>query len=66
MNHHPDLTLRYTHVDIRLTSHDEDGVTERDIRLGRAISSIAANAGVQLDSSDVSRLEPRSTLRPAS
>ena len=57
MNHHPDLTLRYTHVDIRLTSHDEHGVTDRDIRLGRAISSIAADAGVELDSSGVSRLE---------
>jgi 4a-hydroxytetrahydrobiopterin dehydratase len=57
MNHHPDLTLRYTHVDIRLTSHDERGVTDRDIRLGRAISSIANEAGVPLDSSNVSRLE---------
>ena len=57
MNHHPDLTLRYTHVDIRLTSHDERAVTDRDIRLGRAISSIAADAGVQLDSSNISRLE---------
>ena len=57
MNHHPDLTLRYTHVDIRLTSHDERGVTDRDIRLARAISSVAADAGVRLDSSNVSRLE---------
>ena len=57
MNHHPDLNLRYTHVDVRLTSHDEDAVTDRDIRLGRAISSIAAEARVQLDSSNVSRLE---------
>jgi 4a-hydroxytetrahydrobiopterin dehydratase len=57
MSHHPDLTLSYTHVDIRLTSHDERGVTDRDIRLSRAISSIAADAGVQLDSSSVSRLE---------
>ena len=22
-NHHPDVNLRYTHVDLRLTSHDE-------------------------------------------
>lgn len=57
MNHHPDLTLRYTHVDVRLTSHDERAVTDRDIRLGRAISAIAAAAGVRLDSSGVSRLE---------
>lgn len=57
MNHHPDLTLRYTHVDIRLASHDVRAVTDRDIRLGRAISSIAGAAGVRLDSSHVSRLE---------
>jgi 4a-hydroxytetrahydrobiopterin dehydratase len=57
MNHHPDLTLRYSHVDVRLASHDERAVTDRDIRLGRAISSIAAAAGVQLDSSNASRLE---------
>jgi pterin-4a-carbinolamine dehydratase len=57
MNHHPDLNLRYTHVDVRLTSHDERAVTDRDIRLGRAISSIAADTGVQLESSNVSRLE---------
>lgn len=57
MNHHPDLDLRYTHVDVRLTSHDADGVTERDIRLARTISSIAADAGAQLDGASVSRLE---------
>jgi 4a-hydroxytetrahydrobiopterin dehydratase len=57
MNHHPDVNLRYTHVDVRLTSHDEDAVTDRDIRLARAIFTIAADAGVQLESSAVSRLE---------
>jgi 4a-hydroxytetrahydrobiopterin dehydratase len=57
MNHHPDLTLRYTHIDVRLTSHDERAVTDRDVRLGRAISAIAAAAGVRLDPSGVSRLE---------
>jgi 4a-hydroxytetrahydrobiopterin dehydratase len=57
MNHHPDLHLRPAHVDVRLTSHDERGVTDRDIRLARAVSSIAADAAVQLESSNVSRLE---------
>ncbi|HEY7485519.1 MAG TPA: 4a-hydroxytetrahydrobiopterin dehydratase [Streptosporangiaceae bacterium] len=57
MNHHPDLNLRYLHVDVRLTSHDEQGVTERDIRLARIITSIAADAGAPLDAADVSRLE---------
>lgn len=57
MNHHPDLDLRYTHVDVRVTSHDERGVTERDIRLARVISSIAADAGARVESANVSRLE---------
>ncbi|MEV0401882.1 4a-hydroxytetrahydrobiopterin dehydratase [Actinoallomurus sp. NPDC050550] len=57
MNHHPDINLRHTHVDVRLTSHDDGAVTDRDIRLARAISSIAADAGARLESSNVSRLE---------
>ena len=55
--HHPDLDLRHTHVDVRLTSHDERGVTDRDIRLARTITSIATDAGAQLESANVSRLE---------
>lgn len=57
INHHPDLDLRYPHVDVRLTSHDAGGVTERDTRLARAIGSIAADAGVRLECASVSRLE---------
>ena len=57
MNHHPDLDLRYTHVDVRLTSHDAGGVTDRDIRLARLISSITVDAGATLECASVSRLE---------
>lgn len=57
MNHHPDLDLRYKHVDVRLTSHDVGGVTDRDIRLARAVSSIAADAGAEMERASVSRLE---------
>jgi 4a-hydroxytetrahydrobiopterin dehydratase len=57
MNHHPDVDLRYPHVDVRLTSHDEGGVTERDVRLARTISRIAADAGVSLETRGVTRLE---------
>jgi 4a-hydroxytetrahydrobiopterin dehydratase len=57
MDHHPDLTLRYQEVDVRLSSHDSHGVTQRDIRLARAISSIASGAGVRQESASVSRLE---------
>lgn len=43
--HHPDVDLRYPFVDVRLTSHDAGGVTEKDVRLARDISAFAAEAG---------------------
>ena len=45
-DHHPDLDLRYAHLDVRLTSHDAQGVTRRDLRLARTISELAAAEGV--------------------
>lgn len=45
-NHHPDLTLTYPHVDVRLVSHDAHGITRRDLDLARRISEIAAGQGV--------------------
>lgn len=46
MNHHPDLDLRYPHLDVRLSSHDAGGVTDRDVKLARTISEYAADEGV--------------------
>ena len=37
MNHHPDVDLRYPHVDVTISSHDAGGVTERDLALADAI-----------------------------
>lgn len=56
-NHHPDVNLRYTHVDVRLTSHDEQGVTIRDVRLARTITALAADAGLRPASGPISRLD---------
>ncbi|MEU4237845.1 4a-hydroxytetrahydrobiopterin dehydratase [Actinoplanes sp. NPDC026619] len=47
VDHHPDLDLRYTHVDVRLTSHDTGGVTERDVALARTVSGLIADAGLE-------------------
>ncbi len=44
-NHHPDVDLRYPHVDVALTSHDVHGLTARDVRLATRISQIAAEEG---------------------
>ena len=57
LGHHPDLDLRYTHLDVRLRSHDVGGVTARDIRLAQAVTGIAGDAGVELECATVSRLE---------
>jgi 4a-hydroxytetrahydrobiopterin dehydratase len=57
MDHHPDLDLRYGHVDVRTSSHDAQGVTARDVRLARTISAIAAGSGATLECATVSRVE---------
>ncbi len=45
-HHHPEITLTYGHVDVRLSSHDTGDVTDRDIALARTFSTIAAAQGV--------------------
>ena len=56
-NHHPDVDLRYPHVDITLMSHDVGGTTQRDVRLAREISEIAAGMGVSADPGQCAILE---------
>lgn len=41
VDHHPEFTSVWNRVDMRLTSHDSDGVTDRDYRLAEAINRIA-------------------------
>lgn len=31
--HHPTIVIRYEEVEVRLTSHEEGGITDTDIRL---------------------------------
>ncbi|CAA9317478.1 MAG: Pterin-4-alpha-carbinolamine dehydratase [uncultured Friedmanniella sp.] len=57
LDHHPDLELRFSHVDVQLLSHDAGGVTGRDIRLARRISALAAEAGLRTEAGGVTRLE---------
>ncbi len=40
-DHHPDVDLRYSHLDITLRSHDVGGITRRDVRLARLVSQFA-------------------------
>ena len=38
--HHPDIDIRYSTVTIRLSTHSEGGVTERDVQLARKIDGM--------------------------
>lgn len=40
MDHHPDMTLRYRDLGLRLRSHDAGGITERDLRLASRIDAL--------------------------
>lgn len=56
-DHHPDVTLTYPYVDLKLVSHDVSGVTQRDIDLARRISEIARERGIDAQPSAVTEIE---------
>ena len=56
-DHHPDVELRYPHVDVHLRSHDVGGITMRDVRLARTISDLAGRKGATPAPDDVQVLE---------
>ena len=56
-DHHPDITLSYPQVHVRLTSHDVGGVTDRDIALAGKIRDIAAEMGIAAAPDRLSRIE---------
>ncbi len=41
VDHHPEFTNVWNRIDFRLTSHDADGVTERDMKLALEIDRLA-------------------------
>jgi 4a-hydroxytetrahydrobiopterin dehydratase len=43
LRHHPDLFNSYNRVTVSLTTHDEGGVTEKDVALAREIESVASD-----------------------
>jgi 4a-hydroxytetrahydrobiopterin dehydratase len=48
-NHHPDIDLRYHGVTVRLKTHSEGGLTERDVALAGQITDAARELGVSVD-----------------
>lgn len=56
-DHHPDILLTYTAVDVSLQTHETDEVTEKDIALAQRISALAADRGIGTVPWAVRRLE---------
>ena len=48
-NHHPDVDLRYSGVTVRLKTHSEDRLTERDVALAEQISAAAREMDIPVD-----------------
>ena len=39
-NHHPDIDIRYNKVTLKLTTHDEGGITKKDFALARKCDEV--------------------------
>lgn len=53
-NHHPEWSNVYRTVDVTLTTHDADGLTDLDIKLARKMDALAGASSAATFQSDLS------------
>jgi 4a-hydroxytetrahydrobiopterin dehydratase len=41
LDHHPDITIRWNRVTLRVTTHSAGALTEADLELARAVDALA-------------------------
>ena len=41
LDHHPDITIRWNKVTLRVTTHSAGGLTEADVELARSVDGLA-------------------------
>ena len=45
MNHHPDVDIRYSDITLSLVTHDQGGITKKDVELARQVEGIRKKVG---------------------
>ena len=43
---HPDIDVRYSNITLSLTTHDQGGITQKDVALAKQVEAIRKKAGV--------------------
>lgn len=43
LDHHPDIHVRYNKVTIATSTHDEDGITDKDFKLAKECEQLAVD-----------------------
>ena len=41
MNHHPDIAISWSQVEVALSTHSQGGVTENDLKLAAKVEELA-------------------------